>query len=243
MGNLQYFTLTGNLSAVVIDYTDPGAVPDKQNISCTVDIIPRIPIGQLLWASGLSPKQGLALSTFRARCDTDGYLRTIAAGGATNETQSITVTGSPSGTFPLTWQGQTATIPFGSTSSAVENLFAALPNVGVGNVNVGGATGGPWQVTFTGAFAGTDVPTMSTTHPNVTIGPVRTGSLNSGVQLVANTVDLNLDELIYDLVFSQVVYARKDQVIQPMAFVAPTAGGTTLDMADISWIPPKPGIG
>lgn len=246
---LEFWTLTGNLTAIVVDYTDVGSDPDLQHVACTVDFIPRIPAGEILWASGLTPKQGLALATFRARFDTDGYLRTIAAGGAQDETQTVTITGSPTGgTFTLTWQGQTTTaIARNATSLTVQNALAALSNIGVGNVSVGGATGGPWTVAFIGTFAATDVPQLTATPsftggtlPNIVIATTHPGSLNAGVKLLANTVALNLDELIYDVVFSNVVYNRQDHDISPRAFLAPTVGGGTLDMADLVWIPPKP---
>jgi hypothetical protein len=239
---LGYFTLTGNLTAVVIDYVDAGDLPDLQKVSATVDIIPRIPSGQLVWASGLTPKVGLALAPFKARFDTDGYLRTIAA-QAQNEIQTITVTGTPSGSFPLTFGAATATIPFGSASSAVETALEALSTIGAGNVSVGGPTGGPWQVAFTGVFAATDVALMTTTHGSVGIQTTRVGALNAGVKLVANTDAINLDQLIYDLVFSNVVYNRRDQTIHPIAFVASNVADVTVDMADLEWITPAPGIG
>lgn len=241
MAQLQFFTLTGNLTAVIVDYVDIGVDPDLQKITATVEFIPRITPGQLVWASGLSPKQGLALPTIKARFDTDGYLRTIVA-QAKNEIQTVTVTGSPTGSFPLTFGGDTATIPFGSQSHVLEDALNALPSIGANNVSVGGPTGGPWQVAFTGTFAASDVPLMTTTNPNVGIQTTRVGTLNAGVKMVANTDAINLDQLIYDVRFSNVVFNKQDQDISPMAFVAPITSNVTVDMADLEWITPKPGI-
>jgi hypothetical protein len=141
---LAFFTVTGKLTAIIADYVDGDTDPDVQNVSCTIDFIPRLAQGQLLWAPGLSPKQGIALATIRARTDTDGVLKTIVGG--------------------------------------------------------------------------------------------------TGVKLVANTDAIAADQLIYDLVFSNVVYNRQDQSISPRAFVAPFTGGITVDLADIEWIDPKPGL-
>jgi hypothetical protein len=142
--DLAYFTVTGKLTAIIADYVDSGVAPDAQSVSASVDFIPRLPAGGLVWASGLTPKQGIALTTIKARFDTDGVLKTIVGG--------------------------------------------------------------------------------------------------TGVQLVANTDAINLDQLIYDVRFYNVVYSRADQVIDPAAFVAPITGGLSVDMADLDWIAPKPGL-
>jgi hypothetical protein len=47
----------------------------------------------------------------------------------------------------------TSAIPAGATPGQVENALAALPGIGVGDVEVAGSTGGPYQVTFKGALA------------------------------------------------------------------------------------------
>lgn len=241
MSTLAFWTLTAHLTAIVVDRVDLDIDPDIQPVSCTVDIIPRLPPDKIIWASGLVPKQGLALAPMRARFDTDGYLRTVVA-QAHNETQTITTT-LTSGTFTLTFNGQTTTaIPYNAPSLTVQNALAALSNIGVGNISVGGATGGPWKAAFTGIYAATDVPLMTAT-PSTTVATTALGSLNAGVKLVANTDAINIDQLVYDLVFSNVVYNRSDQQIPPMAFVAPNQGGITLDMADLEWVQPKAGIG
>lgn len=136
--------MTANLSAVVVDYVDAGTDPDIQKITATVDFIPRIPNGSLVWASGLTPPQGVALPRIRGRFDTDGTLKTI----------------------------------------------------------VGGV----------------------------------------GVKLTANTDVIDLDELYYDIVFSNVVYNKADQVIAAFAITAPYIGGITVDLANCEHFLPKPGL-
>jgi hypothetical protein len=239
---LSYWTLTGRLTSIVVDYTDIGVDPDENPITATVDIIPRIPAGQILWASGLTPEQGLILAPMRCRFDTDGYLRTIVA-SAHNETQTVATT-LTSGTFPITWGGDTANIPWNATSLQFETAMEALPSIGAGNISVGGPNGGPWPVTFAGVFASSPQPLMTTTDPtHVTITETRVGTLNQGVKLVANTDAINIDQLVYDLRFSNVVYNKQDQIIWPRGFVAPNQGNITIDMADLEWVQPLPGIG
>lgn len=73
---IDSFTATMDLTAIIADYTDQDVLPDRQPISCTVTFIPRLRAGQIVWVPGM----GLALAPIKARCDTDGVLRTIAGG-------------------------------------------------------------------------------------------------------------------------------------------------------------------
>lgn len=142
---LSFFTLTGNLRAVTVDYTDLGAAPDVVNVTCTCDFIPRIPRGQLVWAPGLTPPQGILLPTMRARFDGDGALHTI-----------------------------------------------------VGDL---------------------------------------------GVQLLANTADVDMDQLVYDVVISNINFAKApdDAIISSFAFEAPKSA-TTIDLSQLDRLPPAPGL-
>jgi hypothetical protein len=73
---IDSFTATLDLTAIVADYTDTDLLPDRQPISCTVTFTPRLRTGQIIWIPGM----GLALAPIKARCDTDGILRTIVGG-------------------------------------------------------------------------------------------------------------------------------------------------------------------
>lgn len=111
--------------------------------------------------------------------------------GQTNEVQSVTITGTPTGgTFTLTWSGQTTeAIPYNATAAQVQSALAALSNVGDNDVTV---TGGPgpgsaFAVTFKGMLGGTDVAAMTAsdsltggTDPGVTIGTTTAGGANPG---------------------------------------------------------------
>lgn len=247
MAELEFFQLTATLSAVVVDYLDSDSDPDIQRISGTVEFRPRIPTGKLLWLPTLDPPQGVALAPIKARFDTDGVLRTIQ-NAPVNELQRVTVTGDP---FTLTYAGEPTTdLAQGSTFAQVETALEALPTVGVSNVNVTGPDGGPFDVVFNDALGNQDVPLMTAT--NATVTTVRAGTLAEGVKLVAGTELLGLGEydpasetggLVYDCVFTQVVYSKKLQEIHPFGFVAkPEWAGTTIDLAEIPKVPPLAGI-
>lgn len=250
MSAIEFWTLTANLSAVVVDYVDLGPDPDIQKISATLELIPRIPNGSLVWAPGMTPPQGIALARVKCRFDTDGVLRTIAA-SPVDEQQTVTINGSPTGgTFTLTFSGQTtASIPHNATTAQIDTALEALPAIGAGNITVGGPTGGPWVVSFVGARGNADQPQMTATSsltggssPSVTVTTTRPGTIAAGVQLVANTNAINLDELYFDLVFSNVVFNKSDQFIASFAILAPTVGGGTFDLSEMQKFPPKPGL-
>ncbi|MGW4119889.1 hypothetical protein [Nocardia sp. NPDC004711] len=62
---------------------------------------------------------------------------------------TVTIGGSPTGgTFPLTFNGQTASgIAYNATAAAVQTALEALSSIGAGNVTVTGSAGGPYTVT------------------------------------------------------------------------------------------------
>lgn len=82
-----------------------------------------------------------------------------------NEVQSVAITGGPTGgTYTLTLSGQTTSgIDYDATASEVQAALEALSNVAPGDVSCAGGPhpGTPVTVTFSGDFAGTDVPQMS----------------------------------------------------------------------------------
>lgn len=247
MAELDFFMLTATLTAIVVDYTDVGDVPDQQRISGTVEFRPRIPAGKLLWLPTLTPPQGIALAPIKGRFDTDGVLRTIQD-APVNEEQLITVTGDP---FTVTFNGQTTPdLAAASTAAQVETAIEALSTVGASNANVTGADGGPFTVVFNDALGNQDVPTMTATNATITV--IREGSLAAGVKLTAGTDVLGLGTydpasksggLIYDAIFSQVIYNKGPQEIHAFGFVAkPEWAGTTVDLAEIEKIDPLAGV-
>jgi hypothetical protein len=72
---------------------------------------------------------------------------------ASNEKQTVTLSGATSGSFMLEFRGQlSATIPFHASAAEVQSALEALPTIKSGNVSVSGAAGGPYTVEFKGAL-------------------------------------------------------------------------------------------
>lgn len=103
-------------------------------------------------------------------------------GGTTDEVQTVTITGGPTGgTFTLTFSGQTtAALAFNATAAAVQAALEALSNIGVGDVVVTGSAGGPYTVTFAKALADTNVAQMTAT-------PSLTGGSSPSVNVATST--------------------------------------------------------
>jgi len=126
--------------------------------------------------------------------------------GTTEEVQSVTVTGGPTGgTFTLTFVGQTtAAIAYNATAAAVQTALQALSSIGAGNVAVTGNAGGPYSVTFIGTLANTDVAQMTAsgagltggTSPGVTVATTTAGGADGsgdGRQVAAGLLFSTID--------------------------------------------------
>jgi hypothetical protein len=99
---------------------------------------------------------------------------TTALTAGVNETQTVTITGTPTGgTFTLSYAGQTtAGIAWNATAAAVKSALEALTTIGTGNV---GVTGGPapgtaFVVTFRADLGITDVALMTASAASLTGG-------------------------------------------------------------------------
>lgn len=242
---LDTFLVTCNgIESIGVDYVDTGTDPDVGVVYAFVDFIPRLPKGFVVWASGLTPPKGVQLDTVRARfAPEDGILRTIIA-APQNERQHVVVAGSPT-SFTLALSGiPTASITTaGITNSLIQTRLEALPNVGTGNVAVTGAYP-TFNVQFINALADTNMAQMTGTPtggtaPSVTVTTLDDGALNAGVKLIANTSVLDLDELIYDVVFT---VPESDRIIASFGITAPTLTGVTIDLTTASKLPPREGL-
>ncbi len=151
----------------------------------------------------------------------------LSTGGPTNEVQTVTITGTPTGgTFTLTYEGQTTTaLAYNATASAVDTALEALSNIGVGDVTVTGgpAPGTPFTVTFTGALAGgnrsqmtangsftggtTPAIAVTTTTPGLGVlydaqaGWVDLGATKTGIQITVNNAEetFDVDQILGDI--------------------------------------------
>jgi len=109
--------------------------------------------------------------------------------GTTDEVQTVTVTGAPTGgTFTLTYSGQTtAALAYNATAENVRAALVALSNIGQGDVEVTGTNGGPFTVKFVGALANTNTAALTATAsltggttPGVTIATTIAGGADVG---------------------------------------------------------------
>jgi hypothetical protein len=103
------------------------------------------------------------------------------SGTSTNEVQTLTITGTPTGgTFRLAFRGvATANIAYNATAAAVQAALELLSTVGSGNVV---ATGGPLPatavvLTFQGQLAGQNVPLISVAAQAFTAGTTPTATV------------------------------------------------------------------
>lgn len=121
-----------------------------------------------------------------------GPYNVVPSVGGTNEVQTVTITGSPTGgTYTLTLNGETtAPIAHNANAAAIQSALVALPSVYAGDITVTGT--GPYtltyganfgrenvsQITATASLTGGTTPTVttSTTTPGAspTAGPLVT---------------------------------------------------------------------
>ncbi|RBO87032.1 head decoration protein [Nocardia puris] len=102
----------------------------------------------------------------------------------TNEVQTLTISGSPTGgTFTATFGGETTDdIAHNASAATVEDELEGLSTIGAGNVTVTGSAGGPYTVTFINALGQRNVAQLTVAHeftggssPNITPATVTPG--------------------------------------------------------------------
>lgn len=90
-----------------------------------------------------------------------------AIGGGTNEVQTATISGNPTGgTFTLTFgaSNTTTALPYNASALTVQNALVALQGIDPGDVFVTGPVAGAYTITFGGQYAATDVQTLTAAH-------------------------------------------------------------------------------
>ncbi len=112
---------------------------------------------------------------------------TQQAAATANEQQSIALTGNPSGgTFTLTFNAETTgALDWDSTAAEILTALNGLTTPVPGDFTVTGGPGPdtPWLVTFTGAYAASDVASISGSGANLT------GSGTQSLTVAANTTE------------------------------------------------------
>ncbi len=104
----------------------------------------------------------------------DASSLTTPAGPGTNEVQTVTITGTPTGgTFTLTFRGATTgTIAFDAVAATVETALEAISTIGDGDVRVTGGPGPgtPYVVTFINDLGHQNVDAMTASGAALTGG-------------------------------------------------------------------------
>lgn len=160
----------------------------------------------------------------------------LTTGTDTNELQTVTITGTPTGgTFTLTYSGQTtAAIAYNAAASAVQTALENLSNISAGDVTVGGGPGPatPYTVTFGGNLGAEDVAQMTATSsltggttPNVAVTTTTPGT---GIDL--SPLPTGWEDLGW-LTSDGVNYGRSTDVSEVTSFgsVDPTRSDVTKD--------------
>lgn len=135
-------------------------------------------------ASAYQPERKLKSGIPLGKITASGLYAPYAA--VTNEVQTLTVTGGPTGgTFTITFSGQTTgNIAYNATAAVVQTALEALSNVNPGDIVVTGNAGGPWTLTFGGQYLGENVTQVTTTEaftggatPDITIATTTGGDV------------------------------------------------------------------
>lgn len=125
------------------------------------------------WMAALAVSEATIRSWFSAWGVTPVFHLDGGIGG-TNEVQTITVTGSPTGgSYTLTYAGQTTgTIPWNATAAQVRTALEALSNIGANDIVTGGGPHPATAITvqFLSDTPGTDFALMTDTDAGLTGG-------------------------------------------------------------------------
>lgn len=175
-----------------------GGQPDLKNKDIVLD-------RSLFGLSGTNPRGFIKSGTPLGLVTATGLYGPYGGGvNRTEEVQTVTEGGSGLTSFTLTFSGQTTgSIAAGATAAAVQAALVALSNIAPGDVVVTGADGGPFTVTFGGAYADTNVAQMTATPTGgsgtVTVATQTAGgaeSVSDGREVLAGHLFASVD---YDL--------------------------------------------
>jgi hypothetical protein len=107
-----------------------------------------------------------------------------------NEKQTIVLNGVTSGTFTLTYSGQTtANINWNASPADVQDALEGLNNIGNGDVSVTAGDPAGWVVEFQGALANTDVAALTGSNTNL-VGDPATITITETVKGVPLTLSI-----------------------------------------------------
>lgn len=108
------------------------------------------------------------------------------ASAGTNETQVVSLGGSPAGgTFTISFEGDTTSaIAYNAAADTIRSELEGLSTLGSGTITVVGSDGGPWNVTFEGLRSGENVPAMTGSGASLTGGQVDVSTIQSATDAI-----------------------------------------------------------
>lgn len=252
VNQLTYFTCVGHWYDV--EAPDPSGStnqPQFNPISAFVTFIPRLAPGSIEYITNLDlgftllPPGSITRtpSTSGGTFTAGTYYWVITATNANGETTksdevTATLTGSAS-SVALSWalsRGATGYKVYRGTTAGTEGtLVTTLTGNGTltyTDTGSAGTSASPPGTNTAEASANTG-EAIATVTARILQGELQTidRTDTTGLQLLANTAVLGLESLIYDVSFTNVVYANAGQTLKNFAFTAPTSA-TTIDLTD-----------
>lgn len=145
----------------------------------------------------------------------------VPATGGTNEVQTLTITGSPTGgTYTLTYNGQTTTaIAYNATNAVIQAALLALSNLDTGDVTVTG-TSPSYTITFGSAYQKQNVSQITATAS-------LTGGTSPGVTMATTTsgVGATAGKLLTPLDANDHLHVQYTNIAPPTASTVCAASG------------------
>jgi hypothetical protein len=130
----------------------PLWVLNRANVGWTahVDLVPKATFKLKVEADA----NGMALLPNNLQSGATAYVRVNSIGAVIDNNQTVTLGAQSSGTFTLTYKGQTtAPIAFGATGATVQTALLLLSTLPAGSVTVAGGAGGPYIISMAGSLA------------------------------------------------------------------------------------------
>ncbi|MEX0714117.1 MAG: hypothetical protein WD278_17395, partial [Pirellulales bacterium] len=114
----------------------------------------------------------------------------------TNEVQTITVSSQAAGgSFTLSFNGQTTgPIAYNAMPMTIQTALEGLANIAVGDVQVAGNVGGPYAVTFQGAWAGINVPQLIVNNSSMLGGTITASTNIQGPTQLSEVQRINVND-------------------------------------------------
>lgn len=260
VNELTYFTCEGHWYDVEApDTSDDVNTPQFLVISAFVTFKPRLAPGAVEYIANLdlgmvSPPSGLTVVTSPSGGTLPAgamswVVTSTNTNGETTKSNEITKT--------LTGSTSSAVLTWNSDLNALGSQVYRGPS-GAETTRVMSIGGSATTYTDTGAAGTTASPPTDNSakisaNTALAIAPITARILEGELQtinradtpqlqLLANSAVLGLDSLIYDVSFTNVVYASAGQTLKNFAFTAPTSS-TTIDLSDptLTRLPYNPG--